>query len=154
MSRPVGGIDGAPGDVGQPPDGGGEARRPDDLGVVGLGPGDEVDHERAHLVGEDAVRRPPSVSMKTPSVVARPVSCSSSRAFLIDGLDGSAQLIGSLSMRVPPSTTRPTTGSATASDDERHQRATRAGCRAAAPCARPSRRSAPWSSAGDARGRR
>ena len=44
-----------PGDVGQPSDGGRQARRPDDRRVVGLGPCDEVDDEGAHLVGEDAV---------------------------------------------------------------------------------------------------
>ena len=43
------------GHVGQPADGRRQARRPDDRRVVGLGPGDEVDDEGAHLVGEDAV---------------------------------------------------------------------------------------------------
>src|SRR3954466_5051766 len=46
-------------------------------------------------------------SMKTPAVVAKPVSPSSARAFLIDVLDWSAQLIGSLSIFDPDSRTKP-----------------------------------------------
>ena len=55
-----------------------------------------------------------SVSTNTPSVVAKPVSCSSVRAFLIEVLDWSAQLIGSLSIFDPVSSTRPRMGSAIA----------------------------------------
>ena len=55
-----------------------------------------------------------SAFTKMPSVEAKPVSCSSVRAFLIASLDWFAQLIGSLSMRDPFSSDRPSTGMATA----------------------------------------
>ena len=55
-----------------------------------------------------------SVFTNTPSVVAKPVSFSNVRAFLIDVLDWFAQLIGSLSIFEPLSSTRPSTGRAMA----------------------------------------
>src|SRR3954452_22244822 len=51
-----------------------------------------------------------AASMKTPAVVAKPVSLSSVRAFLMDVLDWLAQLIGSLSILDPDSSTKPRIG--------------------------------------------
>ena len=64
------------------------------------------------------------VSTKIPSVVAKPVSFSSVRAFLIEVLDWFAQLIGSLSILEPASRISPSTGISTATSHERQHRVT------------------------------
>ena len=57
---------------------------------------------------------PASAFTNTPSVVANPASFSKVRAFLIAALDWLAQLIGSLSILDPVSSSRPSTGMITA----------------------------------------